>query len=205
MISLEAIDEGLRAAQRHLDAAALTKLGGDADAVDRLRGDVRWFEVAYRAAWTYCSARRVADLWWTLFEEACAAGADIWAEDWRRRTTNTYHCVSDAGLFVEFYCGCPTSLWTPWGRYIFMGTRGGPMKTWAGLVYAFMKRFDATLAAAGDPRGSRGNIFALRALDGDLLPTPDCDIANGLRWTFFEGTTERAAAWAFLTGAYDES
>lgn len=40
----------------------------------------------------------------------------------REDIPNSTRCQTEDGLYLEFYYNAPHSLWTPWGKWTFLGT-----------------------------------------------------------------------------------
>ena len=90
-----------------------------------------------------------------------------WKEDWRKtRKCNPYNEQTN-GLFLEFYYGTPSSLWTPWGIWKFCGSGSGSWNIEAepgkSLINKILERTGAVIFAAEQEvsMGCFGPVYGL--------------------------------------------
>ena len=139
----------------------------------------------------YCAARRVANL-------ICDAASrhKLWFADQRSQGSNPFYNQTANGLFLEFYYGGPSSLWTPWGKYSFRGSSSGNWdKMWeelSGLLGAALYKPEQNTEM-----GCFGPVFALHKLEGGVLPEP-IELAK----THFDPYEKVKNAWDEMTMRY---
>lgn len=88
---------------------------------------------------------------------------------------NPYFNRTASGLYLEFYYGYPSKIWTPGGYWAMTGsthTPGGVDKD--ALVEPFMRRLTTFLYEPGHQSrwGHYGPVYGLLAIDGDPVETP---------------------------------
>jgi len=122
---------------------------------------------------TMNAAKKIADL---IFEYATPNHLDDdrdrpWMDDRRNESPNPYYCQTKSGLFLEFYYGMPSSLWTPLGKYSIGGSGSG---SWEKFLPEILKRLGATVhtPVRHSNAGEHGPIYALHEIDGEKLPEP---------------------------------
>lgn len=100
------------------------------------------------------------------------------AQDWRKQSANPYYNQTN-GLFLEFYYGHPSCLWTPWGKWKICGSSSG---SWdkkdadgKSPVDKIMERLGTELYIPGEMTSSGyfGPVCALCSFDGIELPAPE--------------------------------
>lgn len=118
----------------------------------------------------YVAVRRVADI---VFEYASpdVGTKGIWLEDRRNESVNPYYDQTESGLFLEFYYGQPSKVWTPWGYYGFSGSGSG---WWNEETPKILERLGAILFSPeqNTKAGTIGPVYALHRVDGVQLPEP---------------------------------
>ena len=118
----------------------------------------------------YVAVRRVADI---VFEYASpdVGTKGIWLEDRRNESVNPYFDQTESGLFLEFYYGHPSKVWTPWGYYGFSGSGSG---RWDEETPKILERLGAILFSPEQDTkaGVIGPVYALLRVDGVQLPEP---------------------------------
>lgn len=116
------------------------------------------------------------------------------ASGFEKRTTS--------GLYLEFYYGGPNRLWTPWGRWSFVGS-GGTGAYEHDLRErqraAFMSRLSTQLHSPvkSDESGDYGPVYKVLAVDGIELPPP----GDMLPWASWEDGNAASAEWIRLGGS----
>ena len=118
----------------------------------------------------YSAAHEIADI---VFEYISPDYLhEIWMEDRRGEGANPYYNQSSAGLFLGFYYGMPSRLWTPWGEWGFGG--GGSGGNHGSLIPLILERLGATEFAPLQhmPYGEVGPVYALTKVDDIELPKP---------------------------------
>lgn len=122
-----------------------------------------------------------------------------WTDAHRFDGANPYWYQTEGGLFLEFYYGSPSKVWTPWGSWMF-GTGGGsPPDPWL-TFERILKRVDLTLHEPEMYRpeyGAFGPIYAVLAVDGVGLPYGR--VRTPAERTPYESTKD---AWAHLMANY---
>lgn len=120
----------------------------------------------------YVAVRKVADL---VFEYASGdvniSRDHIWLEDRREGKVNPFYNQTESGLFLEFYYGQPSSVWTPWGKYGFGGSGSGD---WGLVIPRILERFGTTLyqPERNTNQGTFGPVYAIHRVDDLRLPEP---------------------------------
>lgn len=109
---------------------------------------------------------------------------------------NPYYCRTTSGLYLEFYYGYPSKLWTPGGRWSFTGstvTYGGVRRE--DLVEPFMQRLATRLhePMSQSKWGCYGPVYAILAVDGEPVEPPGEVIPFSK-----DGYAEMKAEWAAL-------
>jgi len=142
----------------------------------------------------YCAVRRIADL-------ICDAGIkrEAWFADNRGESSNPYYNQTASGLFLEHYYGGCGTLWTPWGKWGFLGSTSGDWdKVWEDVFGSL----GATLHEALErtEMGEFGPVFGLHRLDGGPLPEP-----VELAMESFDSYENVCGAWSKLTERYKAS
>ncbi len=104
------------------------------------------------------------------------------AEGYRIGGANPYHHQTASGLYLEFYYGYPSKLWTPWGEWSFGGSHSTPAGVIAEQVCAaFMERLTLDLYKAGHQSewGYFGPYYAVQRIEGEQIEVPGAVLANG--------------------------
>lgn len=123
----------------------------------------------------YVAMRKVADI---LFEEISRAqneGADLHV-DFRPHAygINSVYSQTHSGLFVEYYYGSPSKIWTPWGYWQFVSGVGYSGDPWPAILERFLERTGATehMPVRHTSYGTVGPVYALHQVDDLELPEP---------------------------------
>lgn len=92
-------------------------------------------------------------------------------EDRRSESVNPFYNQTEQGLFLEFYYGMPSSLWTPWGKW---GFGGSGMGHFGHIEAKVAEEFDATLhmPLQTTRMGEFGPVYALHRVGNVQLPEP---------------------------------
>ncbi len=90
---------------------------------------------------------------------------------------NGFHKRTSSGLYLEWYYGSPSELWTPWGYWGFVGSgsiAAGGRERHEAHCAAFMARLTTELHAplVESEFGATGPVYKILAVDGVPLPTP---------------------------------
>lgn len=90
---------------------------------------------------------------------------------------NSFYDRTSSGLYLEWSYGSPHYLWTPWGKWTFVGSgiiREGGYERHKARCAAFMARLTTELHAplVESEFGETGPVYKILAVDGDPLPTP---------------------------------
>lgn len=122
-------------------------------------------------------------------------------EDWRKDDCNPYYNQTN-GLFLEFYYGTPSSIWTPWGTWKFSGSGSGS-GSWNAEIEPGKSSIDKVLERTGavifieeqeTSMGCFGPVYSLHHVDGVQLPTP-----NKISRDKFNSHEDIKAAWKELS------
>jgi hypothetical protein len=70
----------------------------------------------------YRKVRAIADM---IYSTCKDSKFELFVEDWREESVNSYYNHTESGIFLEMYYGTPSILWTPWGKWTFIGSSGG--------------------------------------------------------------------------------
>lgn len=114
----------------------------------------------------------------------------------RRGGVNPYYNRTTSGLYLEFYYGYPSKIWTPGGYWQMTGstiTRAGVSQD--ELVARFMRRIETQLYAPEThyPRvGTFGPVYAILAIDGNPIEPPG-DVIRFAKDGYEQMKTEWAA------------
>lgn len=148
----------------------------------------------------YGLTRKVAD---TVFELIGSQISDpdgykSSMEDRRKERVNPYYNQTSDGLFLEFYYGIPSSLWTPWGNWRFGGDGCG---YWESILPLILEQFDATLhqPLRRGSMGEFGPVYALHKVGDVSLPDP-IELDNAA-YTSYD---DSRLAWEELTLQYKQ-
>jgi hypothetical protein len=109
---------------------------------------------------------------------------------------NPYYNRTTSGLYLEFYYGYPSKIWTPGGYWAMTGstvTHGG--HTAEAVVAPFMARLTTRLhePQQHSPWGCYGPVYAILAVDGEPVDEPG-DVIHFAK----DGYSEIKAEWADL-------
>lgn len=88
---------------------------------------------------------------------------------------NPYYSRTTTGLYLEFYYGYPSKLWTPGGRWNFVGSTHTPAYVNKDdLVEPFMCHLTTELhrPMTQDKWGCYGPIYAIHQVEGDDVEPP---------------------------------
>lgn len=91
------------------------------------------------------------------------------SESYRVGGANPFYNQTANGLYLEFYYGSPSEVWTPWGKWHFAAAQSR---------YVDLEGFMARLTVREEvpemhkARGTYGPVYALLAIDGEKLPEP---------------------------------
>lgn len=120
------------------------------------------------------AAHRVADIVFEYVDRGFTSGSNRPSmEDCRRAEANPYYNQTASGLFLEICYGTPGSLWTPWGKWAFVGSGSGTGNQFNEVVEKLQERFGLTVYRPRryDPSyGEIGPIYALTRVDDQPLP-----------------------------------
>lgn len=110
---------------------------------------------------------------------------------------NPYYNRTTSGLYLEFYYGYPSKIWTPGGYWTMTGSTMTP----AGvsreeLVAQFMRHLETTLymPESHSKWGTFGPVYKLLAIDGQPIEPPG-DIIRFSK----DGYEQMKTEWAALT------
>jgi hypothetical protein len=98
----------------------------------------------------------------------------IWVER-RDEGVNPFYNQTETGLFLEFYYGHPSQIWTPWGHVKFTGSVScSGISPWDKINDAFLERLGAKLFVPEkhEKWGVYGPVFAIHKVDEMELPEP---------------------------------
>lgn len=111
------------------------------------------------------------------FEEIKKGDVDelINISPWEDKDVNPFYSQTDSGLFIEYYYGHPSKIWTPWGYFQMCGSvisRGDA--PWEKILDSFLERLGATLfiPERQEEYGTVGPVYALHRVDDIELPEP---------------------------------
>lgn len=88
---------------------------------------------------------------------------------------NPFYNQTEIGLFVEYYYGHPSKVWTPWGYFHFTGSVGySGNAPWDDISDNFTRRLGATLylPEKNTKAGTYGPVYAVHTVDSINLPEP---------------------------------
>ncbi len=121
----------------------------------------------------FIAMRKIANI---FFEELDAHQDNGVKADYQDPEANCMFHQTESGLFLEYYYGAPSSLWTPWGRWDFIIN-----VSQSGLhsMDEILQKFNARLGAVVYTReqycpseGSYGPVYSLHKVDDLVLPEP---------------------------------
>ncbi|OCB44003.1 hypothetical protein A5721_22345 [Mycobacterium vulneris] len=123
----------------------------------------------------------------------------------RRGGVNPYYNRTTSGLYLEFYYGYPSKIWTPGGYWTMTGSTVTPPDTDPiELVRPFMQRLSAIeyQPLHQDRWGCYGPVYSILAIDGWSVEYPG-PVAH---WTRFEDIDYAAdkADWADLATGWGD-
>jgi hypothetical protein len=146
----------------------------------------------------YALMRKVADiiLGYTTSKVGDPDRDKPWVEDWRNETVNPFYNQTADGIYLELYYGMPSRLWTPWGKWKFIGSGSG---SWENITPSLLERFGATLhlPLRTDKMGEFGPVYELHKVDDTPLPDP-----IRLNHTSYDSYEKLKVAWGELTRQY---
>jgi hypothetical protein len=144
--------------------------------------------------------RRIAAVWddyFTPYQLECHAH--------RRSGINPYSYRTTAGLYLQFYYGTPSRLWTPGGSWHFAGSMSYPPYTQEPAVQQFLARVDTALH---EPQRSEhwgkvhiglfGPVYRVLGVDGQRIEAP----GEVIRFCK-DGYREMVTEWADLRTGWD--
>lgn len=114
----------------------------------------------------------------------------------RRGGINPYYNRTASGLYLEFYYGYPSKVWTPGGYWAMTGsTTTAPFVDKDALVQRFLQRLTTWLHEPETQTkwGSHGPVYAILEIDGEPIDEPG-DVAHFSK----DGYAEIKTAWADL-------
>lgn len=88
---------------------------------------------------------------------------------------NPFYSQTESGLFVEYYYGHPSKVWTPWGYFGFTGSVAySGTAPWDDILDSFTRRLGATLylPEVNKRSGTYGPVYAVHTVDQINLPEP---------------------------------
>ena len=151
-----------------------------------------------RDATFYELTRKVADTIFELIEMETGDpdGYKSSMDDTRKEPANPYYNQTADGLFLEFYYGMPSSLWTPWGEWGFGGSGSG---YWDSILPLILEQFGATLhqPLRTSSMGQFGPVYALHKV-GDVSLSDPVELDNAAYTTY----DDSRLAWEELTLQY---
>lgn len=157
-------------------------------------------ELTDEARKVYAGARKVAAIVWEHFTPRVGDHDKPWAEDGRWEKPNPFLNQTAHGLFLEFDLGTPNQLWTPWGKWTFLGSGNVPGEE---VVKEVMTHLTTTLHA--EKSTSRGDVvgpvYAVLTVEGEELPEPTL-IAGSHQYLEYEPAREM---WDRLTADWCEA
>lgn len=115
------------------------------------------------------------------------------SQAYRAGGANPFYSQTLNGLYLEFYYGSPSKVWTPWGYWHFAAAQ-----SYQTDLEGFMSRLTVRehIAEQNLEWGVYGPVYAILAIDGEELPEPvlptdkrqylDYDTANAEWKRFFE-------------------
>lgn len=114
---------------------------------------------------------------------------------------NPFYHQTGNGLYLEFYYGGPSKVWTPWGEWTFAAAQ--PYET---DLEGFMSRLTVReyIAERTTDMGVFGPVYAILAINGKPLPEPErlTDRRQYLQyedakaqWEKFFGTNYPTGSW----------
>lgn len=91
------------------------------------------------------------------------------SQAYRAGGANPYYNQTLSGLYLEFYYGGPSKVWTPWGEWHFAAAQ-----SYQTDLNGFMSRLTLRdhIAQHNTEQGTIGPIYAILAIDGVELPEP---------------------------------
>lgn len=126
--------------------------------------------------------------------DACADDPNNVSEEYRAGGANSFYDQTRTGLYLEFYYGGPSKVWTPWGSWHF-----GAAQRYQFDLDKFMARLTVRehIAQHNTNMGTIGPVYALLAIDGEALPEPSLLEDRRQHMSHAESKAE----WARLFGA----
>jgi hypothetical protein len=92
------------------------------------------------------------------------------SEAYREGGANPFYSQTLNGLYLEFYYGHPSMLWTPWGQWYF-----GAAQSYETDLDGFMSRLKTETHIKehyAENKGVIGPVYAILAIDDEELPEP---------------------------------
>lgn len=136
-----------------------------------------------------------------IFDEELP-GLALDPDGYRRGGANSFYQRTTSGLYLEFSYGTPNKIWTPWGYWIFVGSKGwnGTDEQLQAQLASFMARLSVELhiPLQRGNFGEYGPVYKVLAVDGVPLPPPGEVLPNA---TLDEHHSAQAE-WARLGGPY---
>lgn len=121
----------------------------------------------------YIAVRKVSDIFFEEVHTAQEAGADLHVS-FCNDGANPFYSQTASGLFVEYYYGHPSKVWTPWGYWHFVSHVGYSGNPWPSILERVLERLGATeyIAERSEEWGVYGPVYALSKVDDIELPEP---------------------------------
>lgn len=148
----------------------------------------------------YASVRRIADIWFECLAEEKVAGGEIDASR-ANDPANSFYNRTASGLYVEWYYGTPSEIWTPWGKWHLKGGASYSGNADKRVNERFMKRVELRehMPVKHTREGIFGPVYAVVAIDGKPVPE-----ARVIAQSYFpDGYQENRDLWMRLTAEYD--
>lgn len=103
-----------------------------------------------------------------LYDEYTADPYDS-SQAYRAGGANPFYSQTLNGLYLEFYYGRPSKVWTPWGAWHFAAAQARRTD-----IGGFMSRLTLRehIAEHNTPQGTIGPVYAILAIDDVELPEP---------------------------------
>ncbi len=147
----------------------------------------------------YAAARRIADIFHAnVTHQVSDVGLLPWYEDWRHQSVEPLG-PQVHGLYLNFYYGAPTSVWTPWGQWTFAGSGNHGGNQQQVLVGAVMRPLSTRLFDSEyiTDLGISGPTYAVLAVEGEELFEPSLYFRD--QYLPYKQAT---AAWKELSAHY---
>ncbi|MFZ1459105.1 MAG: hypothetical protein WAT17_04485 [Candidatus Saccharimonadales bacterium] len=127
--------------------------------------------------------KRIAEIY-----DKCSTGQFDRSAGYRKGGVSPDSNQTIAGLYLEFYYGHPSKLWTPWGDWRFGGTQSSKFN-----LEEFMSRLTLEVHTEGHQEwiGYIGPVYAILAVDGEPAPTPSLKATQSEYTPYEDAMSER--------------